>query len=126
ARRFGALRAGGGDARALRDAGGRMWHECLAGERARLRPGDAVLSEEGADDPARLSASRVWIVDPLDGTREFGEPGRTDWAVHVALAIDGQIAAAAVALPARELTLNASPASTLAPPYGGPPRLVVS
>jgi 3'(2'), 5'-bisphosphate nucleotidase len=85
-----------------------------------------VLSEEGADDAARLSASRVWIVDPLDGTREFGEEGRTDWAVHVALWIDGQIEAAAVALPARGLTLNASPASTLAPPTGGPPRLVVS
>src|SRR6202012_2957017 len=54
-------------------------------ELARLRPGDVVLSEEGADDPARLGAERVWIVDPLDGTREFGEAGRTDWAVHVDL-----------------------------------------
>ncbi len=68
----------------------------------------------------------MWIVDPLDGTREFGEEGRTDWAVHVALAIDGQIEAAAVALPARGLTLNASPPATLAAPYGGPPRVVVS
>lgn len=49
------------------------------------RPGDAVLSEESADSPARLSADRVWIIDPLDGTREYGMPGRTDWAVHVAL-----------------------------------------
>ena len=57
----------------------------LAAELATRRPGDAVLSEEGRDNPARLSASRVWIVDPLDGTREFGEAGRTDWAVHVAL-----------------------------------------
>ena len=85
-----------------------------------------MLSEEGVDDAARLSASRVWIVDPLDGTREFGEEGRTDWAVHVALWIDGEIEAAAVALPARGLTLNASPAATLAPPIDGPPRLVVS
>ena len=54
-------------------------------ELARERPADAVLSEEGLDDKARLTADRVWIVDPLDGTREFGEPGRTDWAVHVAL-----------------------------------------
>src|SRR5688500_20358050 len=49
------------------------------------RPDDAVLSEEAVDDPARLTADRVWIVDPLDGTREFAEPGRVDWAVHVAL-----------------------------------------
>jgi 3'(2'), 5'-bisphosphate nucleotidase len=54
-------------------------------ELAKARPDDAVLSEEGIDDKARLTADRVWIVDPLDGTREFGEPGRTDWAVHVAL-----------------------------------------
>ena len=66
-----------------------------------------MLSEEGADDPARLSARRVWIVDPLDGTREFGEPGRTDWAVHVALwersgpSGPGDLTAGAVALPAQ-------------------------
>ena len=84
-RRLLALRRGGGDPDALRRAGDRRSHEFLAAELARLRPGDAVLSEEGADDPARLSARRVWIVDPLDGTREFGEPGRSDWAVHVAL-----------------------------------------
>ena len=93
---------------------------------AASHPDDAVLSEEGVDDAERLSARRVWIVDPLDGTREFGEEGRTDWAVHVALAIDHEIAAAAVALPARGLTLNASPPPTLAPPHDGPPRLVVS
>ena len=54
--------------------GDRLSHEFLADEFARLRPGDAVLSEEGRDDPARLTAGRVWIVDPLDGTREFGKP----------------------------------------------------
>ena len=80
-----ALRAGGGEPAALRQAGDRESHEFLAAQLAGLRPEDAVLSEEGRDDPARLSADRVWIVDPLDGTREFGEPGRTDWAVHVAL-----------------------------------------
>jgi 3'(2'), 5'-bisphosphate nucleotidase len=69
----------------LRKAGDRLSHEFCVAELARRRPGDAVLSEEGADDPARLTAERVWIVDPLDGTKEFGEPGRTDWAVHVAL-----------------------------------------
>jgi 3'(2'), 5'-bisphosphate nucleotidase len=73
--------------------------------------GDAVLSEEAADDPARVSRSRVWIVDPLDGTREYGEVPRTDWAVHVALVVDGELAAGAVALPAQGVTL-----STAAPP----------
>ncbi|GDY29613.1 3'(2'),5'-bisphosphate nucleotidase CysQ [Gandjariella thermophila] len=69
---------------------------------AEERPGDAVLSEESADDPARLAADRVWIVDPLDGTREFGIPGRADWAVHVALWQSGRgLTAAAVAQPAR-------------------------
>jgi 3'(2'), 5'-bisphosphate nucleotidase len=65
-----------------------------------------VLSEEGADDRARLAARRVWIVDPLDGTREFGEPGRTDWAVHVALWQAGELTAGAVALPAEDRVLS--------------------
>jgi 3'(2'), 5'-bisphosphate nucleotidase len=84
-RRLLALRAAGGEADDLRKAGDRTSHEFLTSELARRRPGDVVLSEEGADNPARLTADRVWIVDPLDGTREFGEAGRTDWAVHVAL-----------------------------------------
>ena len=75
---------------------------------------NAVLSEEGLDDKARLTANRVWIVDPLDGTREFGEEGRTDWAVHVALwernngdaGAVGELTAGAVALPAQHLTLS--------------------
>ena len=79
------LRAQGGDPDALKNAGDRQSHEFLMAELAKARPDDAVLSEEGIDDKARLTADRVWIVDPLDGTREFGEPGRTDWAVHVAL-----------------------------------------
>ena len=79
------LRAQGGDPDVLRKAGDRLSHEFLTAALAGQRPGDVVLSEEGADNPARLGARRVWIVDPLDGTREFGEPGRTDWAVHVAL-----------------------------------------
>jgi 3'(2'), 5'-bisphosphate nucleotidase len=66
---------------------------------AEWRPGDAVLSEESPDDRARLRSSRVWIVDPLDGTREYAE-GRSDWAVHVALAIDGAPRVGAVAVPA--------------------------
>jgi len=90
----------------LRKAGDRSAHEYLAGELARRRPGDVVLSEEGKDDPARLAATRVWIVDPLDGTREFGEIGRTDWAVHVALWERGELTAGAVALPAQDLVLS--------------------
>ncbi len=84
-RRLIELRAQGGDPDVLRKAGDRRSHEFLTAELAARRPADVVLSEEGADNPARLAARRVWIVDPLDGTREFGEPGRTDWAVHVAL-----------------------------------------
>ena len=76
-----------------------------------------MLSEEGRDDLARLSADRVWIVDPLDGTREFGEPGRTDWAVHVALWERGELTAGAVALPAQGTVL-----STAEPPPAPPAR----
>ena len=128
-RRLLELRAAGGDPAELRRAGDRQSHEFLTAELARRRPGDAILSEEGADDPARLSASRVWIVDPLDGTREFGEPGRTDWAVHVALWEDGELTAGAVALPAEGVTLStAEPPSV---PGSGPStsrtlKLVVS
>ena len=120
------MHAAGADPAEVKAAGDGRSHDFIVQALAETHPDDAVLSEEGVDDPARLSASRVWIVDPLDGTREFGEEGRTDWAVHVALWIDGHIEAAAVALPARGLTLNASPASPLAPPSDGPPRVVVS
>ena len=111
------LRAKGGDPGALRNAGDRQSHEFLMAELARERPGDAVLSEEGLDDKARLTADRVWIVDPLDGTREFGEPGRDDWAVHVALwardasASAGDLIAGAVALPAQGLVLSTTSAT---------------
>jgi len=93
---------------------------------AAARPDDPVLSEESADDSKRLGASRVWIVDPLDGTREFSEKGRDDWAVHVALATDGDASVGAVALPAQDLVLATTPAPELAPPSDGPLRLVVS
>jgi 3'(2'), 5'-bisphosphate nucleotidase len=84
------------------------------------RPDDATLSEEEADDPARLRARRIWIVDPLDGTREYGE-GRADWAVHVGLAIDGDAAIGAVALPGLPLTLSS--ADVQPPPRRSAPRL---
>jgi 3'(2'), 5'-bisphosphate nucleotidase len=114
------LRAQGGDPDVLRKAGDRLSHEFLTAALASQRPGDVVLSEEGADNPARLGARRVWIVDPLDGTREFGEPGRSDWAVHVALWErtgdgSGDLTAGAVALPAQGTVL-----STLEPPPGRP------
>ena len=107
------LRSRGGDPDLLRKAGDRQSHELLAARLASLRPADALLSEEGIDDKSRLSADRVWIVDPLDGTREFGEEGRTDWAVHVALweraagnGSAGDLTAGAVALPAQGKVLN--------------------
>ena len=120
------LRGRGGDRDALRQSGDRLSHEFLAAELAAHRPGDAVLSEEGIDDKARLAAQRVWIVDPLDGTREFGEDGRTDWAVHVALwerggSGLGRLTAGAVALPAQGRVL--STVSPPAPPGGAPTRL---
>jgi len=122
------LRTRGGDPAQLRADGDRSSHEYLMAEFTRLRPGDAVLSEEGKDDQARLSAGRVWIIDPLDGTREFGEEGRTDWAVHVALWERGELAAGAVALPAQGKTLSTAdatpgPAATAA---GGGLRIVIS
>jgi 3'(2'), 5'-bisphosphate nucleotidase len=80
-------------------------HKLIVELLKRERPDDAVLSEEGADNPTRVGYERVWIVDPLDGTREFGEPGRVDWAVHCALSIDGVITAGAVALPAQGMVL---------------------
>ena len=93
------LMAGGHHPGATGDAGDRPAHLFLMDLLAREAPDDAVLSEEGRDDLRRLDHERVWIVDPVDGTREFSEPGRTDWAVHVALAIDGVAVVGAVALP---------------------------
>lgn len=121
-----AMEAADEGARRVGDEGDRRAHDLLAELLGRERPEDAVLSEEGRDDLARLDSPRVWIIDPLDGTREFSEPGRTDWAVHVALAIDGTAVAGAVALPARELTLSTEPAPVAVPRWDGPPRLVVS
>jgi len=89
------------------------------------RPDDSVLSEEMKDDQKRCSASRVWIVDPLDGTREYSEH-RDDWAVHIALAIDGRPAIGAVALPDRGVVFDSE---SVDPPMArrlGRPRIVVS
>ncbi len=110
---------------ALEDEGDRRAHRLIVEALDELRPDDAVLSEEGRDHPYAMNATRAWIVDPLDGTREFGE-GRDDWAVHVALVDDHRPIAGAVALPAMGLTLATDPAPPPPPRHEGPPRLVVS
>jgi 3'(2'), 5'-bisphosphate nucleotidase len=127
------LVAEGADERTLRAEGDRSSHELLMAGLHQHAPDDCVLSEEAdgsreAGDHARLSADRVWIIDPLDGTREFGEADRGDWAVHVALAIGGTATAGAVALPAQGLVLGTQPAPPAppAPPDRMRPRIVVS
>jgi 3'(2'), 5'-bisphosphate nucleotidase len=137
---------GHADGKALKDAGDKAAHDLLRAELARWRPADAVLSEEddasrvawqeGASRPDRLGAGRVWIIDPLDGTREFSEEGRDDWAVHVALwtaecASPSCLAAGAVAMPARHRTLAtdhppAYPPMGLSSATGGPIRIAAS
>ncbi len=107
------------------DRGDRAAHELIAASLSEHRPDDAVLSEEAVDDPARLDSRRVWIVDPLDGTREFAEVGRHDWAVHVALWEDGDLVAGAVALPAVGTTLD-SAAIGPTPPMPAPGRVRVA
>ncbi len=120
----------GADAQAIKDAGDLLSHRFLVEALAAERPDDAVLSEEAdeADSASlrqRLAAERTWIIDPLDGTREFGEVPRVDWAVHVALVSDGQPIAGAVALPAEELTLATDEPPPLGP-TGEIPRVIVS
>jgi 3'(2'), 5'-bisphosphate nucleotidase len=110
----------------LKYAGDRSAHEMIVRELAQAFPGDAVLSEEGLDHDDRLGAARTWIVDPLDGTREFSEPPRHDWAVHVALVADHTPIAGAVALPALGITLSTGQPPVVPPRADGPPRLIVS
>jgi 3'(2'), 5'-bisphosphate nucleotidase len=125
------------DPGALRSEGDKIAHDLLLAELARWRAADEVLSEEGSrQDPARLAANRVWIVDPLDGTREFSEDSRADWAVHVALwsrhsARPCRLAAGAVALPAQHRVLGtdrppAYPPLTPSAATGGPLRIASS
>jgi 3'(2'), 5'-bisphosphate nucleotidase len=110
---------------ATKDEGDRLSNELILARLADARPDDAVLSEESKDSPARLSRERVWIVDPLDGTREWGER-RADWAVHVALAFDGIPKVAAVALPGAGKVLSTGEPPTPPPVHAGKPRLLVS
>jgi 3'(2'), 5'-bisphosphate nucleotidase len=118
--------SGVGDEKELRRRGDNESNDVILSLLHESRPDDAILSEESKDDPARLDAARVWIVDPLDGTREFGEPGRADWAVHVALVEQETPTAAAVALPAQDLVLSTANPPTVASAPTGAPRVVVS
>ena len=113
------------DEQMLNDAGDAAAEQFIAAELAAQRPHDAVLSEEAADDAARLTADRVWIIDPLDGTREFAE-GREDWAVHVALWSDGDLVAGAVALPALGRTVASDAPPTVPGRTGERLRIAVS
>jgi 3'(2'), 5'-bisphosphate nucleotidase len=108
------------------DRGDAVSHRYIAQELRLHRPGDAVLDEEAADDPRRFDADRVWIIDPLDGTREFGEPGRHDWAVHVALWDKDHFVAGAVSLPAVDLVLATDPAPVLPDTGRTRPRIITS
>jgi 3'(2'), 5'-bisphosphate nucleotidase len=111
-------------AKELGNAGDRTANQYLIHALAEQRPDDGLLSEESKDTDARLSKSRVWIIDPVDGTREYSE-GRSDWAVHVALAIDGAPVIGAVALPALDLVLRTDQPAII-PPAPEKLRMVVS
>ncbi|HET7487902.1 MAG TPA: inositol monophosphatase family protein [Acidimicrobiales bacterium] len=116
----------GADPAAVGREGDRRSHELLAAALAARHPDDAVVSEEAPPTPGAPGSGRTWVVDPLDGTREFAETGSTDWAVHVALVVEGQPVAGAVALPARDLVLSTVPAPPPPPPGGEVLRLLVS
>ncbi len=110
--------------KALGKAGDQTANQFLCHALREQRPDDGLLSEEEKDNADRLSKSRVWIIDPVDGTREYGEE-RTDWAVHVALAIDGVPTIGAVALPGLDLVLRTDQPQPL-PPAAEKPRMLVS
>jgi len=113
-------------AKALGKAGDQTANQFLCHALREQRPDDGLLSEEEKDNPDRLGKSRVWIVDPVDGTREYGE-ARSDWAVHVALAVDGVATVGAVALPGLDggVVLRSDQPTAL-PPANNPPRMLVS
>lgn len=112
------------EGKALGTAGDRTANRFLVDALRTQRPDDALLSEEEKDDLARIGRERVWIIDPVDGTREYGE-GRSDWAVHVALAIHGEAVIGAVALPQLDLVLRSDQVTALPEP-ASPPRMLVS
>jgi 3'(2'), 5'-bisphosphate nucleotidase len=110
----------------LKAAGDQRSQILLAAGLQERFPDDAVLSEEAADDRRRLERERVWVIDPLDGTREFSEPPRRDWAVHVALAVEGEAVVGAVALPALDLTLSTADPPAVPDVGSRAPRILVS
>ena len=110
--------------KALGKAGDQTANQFLVSALREQRPDDGLLSEESRDTDERLSKDRVWIVDPVDGTREFGE-ARTDWAVHVALCVNGRPETGAVALPGLGIVLR-SDAPIALPALPQRPRMVVS
>jgi 3'(2'), 5'-bisphosphate nucleotidase len=122
--------ANGLEGKALKDAGDAAAQAELDRILTEHRPDDAVLSEEAlenaADKERRLQAERVWIVDPLDGTREFSEPPRDDWAVHVALWSRGELIAGAVAQPALGETFHTGRPPVVPPRSHQRPRIAVS
>ena len=120
------LTSRGADSQELKDEGDQRSHDFIMEELRRVRPDDAILSEEGKDDLARLDAARIWIVDPVDGTREFSEPPCTDWAVHVAMVVDGTPMVGAVALPALGVTLSTADPVLMPEEGATPPRMIVS
>lgn len=110
----------------MKDEGDVAGHRFLLEALRAARPDDIVLSEEAADDRRRLTSDRVWIIDPIDGTSEFAEPPRWDWAVHVALWERGELTAAAVAMPSLQKTFSADPPELLPPYEREQPILVTS
>ena len=120
------------DSEALRTAGDREANRAIMKLLANERPEDSLLSEEAADDPRRLIAERVWIIDPLDGTREFGEQDsagvwRDDFAVHVALWERGHgLTLGVVGLPARGVIYSSDARTVVPPSPAGPLRIAVS
>ena len=120
------LRGSGAHSWQVMDGGDAASQRFIEDELRRSRPEDALLSEEGLEDPRRFSGGRVWIVDPLDGTREYGEPGRHDWAVHVALWERDHFVTAAVSLPAMGMVLATDPPPPMPEVDRERPRLITS
>ena len=110
----------------LKDEGDIAGHRYIMSALTAARPDDVILSEEAADNRKRLSADRVWIIDPIDGTNEFAEHPRHDWAIHIALWESGELTAASVALPTLGITFDASPAAVVPPSTREKPLLVTS
>jgi len=110
----------------LKDEGDVAGHRYIMDALTQARPDDVILSEEAADNRRRLSAERVWIIDPIDGTNEFAEPPRYDWAIHIALWEKGKLTVGSVALPTLGITFDADPAPIVPPSIRERPLLVTS